>query len=104
MMVDNYVTQVFYCNDCNGNIKVKLNVSLNQGVKVRCPNCKREHPRTIKDGQIVDNYSRDGAEIICPPMSCYSKKSFIPAHSRNGIPMNSDMIERWVEQSERERL
>lgn len=90
------VWQEFYCNDCDGYIRVKLNMAINHAVKVKCPNCGREHPRGIKDGQIVDDYRREGAEVITPTASAYSKEPFtkhILKHARDGAVIeNKDQI------------
>ena len=106
-MSDDAVTQMFYCNDCNGYIKVKLNMGLNYSVRVKCPECGREHPRTIENGMIVNDYSSNGGEVICPPKSCYSKESFtdkIKTNARDGVRMNETFWkERWLEKAERER-
>lgn len=105
------VWQEFYCNDCHGYILVKLNMALNHSVEVKCPNCGRKHPRTIRNGVIAEDVARGTPEEICPPKSAYSKEPFskgIRPHSRTGNVINgendvrdpaSDAIikERWFE-------
>ena len=72
------VTQEFYCNDCQGYFRAKLNMAINMKVLVCCPNCCRQHPRWIENGEIKDNYSRtmsgNPTDEIIIPMSAYSKK------------------------------
>jgi len=70
------VWQEFYCNDCDGYIRIKLNMSLNFEIEVVCPECGRKHPRVIKDGQIFEKGSRfaEYREEICPPKSAYHKE------------------------------
>lgn len=84
------ITQEFYCNDCDGYFRVKLNMALNRRVEIVCPNCKHHHPRGIKDGRIVEAYSpRDAStEEICPPKSAYSKESIaikMMKNARDGV-------------------
>lgn len=43
----------FYCNDCFGWFLVNLNIHKRGDVVVVCPNCCREHPRTIRDGKVL---------------------------------------------------
>ena len=95
------VFQEFYCNDCFGYILVTLNIDLNHTVKVVCPQCGRQHPRTIRDGRIYDEGSGGGpVEEICPTKSAYSKeprtKKMTNSSSRNGevIKSASDISER----------
>lgn len=69
------VWQEFYCNDCDGYIDVKINISINQDVLVKCPNCGREHPRTIKNGVIYERgqYESRYCEKITPVKAAYHK-------------------------------
>jgi hypothetical protein len=78
------VWQEFYCGNCGGYFRVKLNMALNIIVDVCCPGwlgedttkpCLHKHRRCIKDGRIEEN-GRDGQfkEEICPPRSAYSKE------------------------------
>ena len=96
---DTEIFQEFYCNDCNGYIRLWLpSVLKKKSIVVRCPNCDREHPRTIENGQVIDNYNSGGksAEEICPTMAAYSKKpiSTIGKHARDGnqIKNKSDLV------------
>jgi hypothetical protein len=68
--------QEFFCHRCDGYWIVRLNMAINQVVKMVCPNCKHGHPREIKDGVIVaDGHGRDkDVEEIVAPKSAYSKK------------------------------
>ncbi len=80
------VAQEFYCNDCDGYVRLKLNMALNQRVRVVCPNCGHQHPRELRDGVIYECYHSADAETICPPKSSYSKTSLLaPKHSREGV-------------------
>jgi hypothetical protein len=74
--MDNKVWQEFYCGECQGYFRVKLNMALTIGVEIVCPKCKHKHHRFIKDGVIYENgRSEHGAkEEICPPLSAYSKE------------------------------
>lgn len=92
------IWQEFYCNDCHGFIRIKLNVSINTAVKICCPNpkCDRHtdgHPRTIKGGMIVSDRADGPAEEICPPLSAYSKKSISATdYSRVGVELKPEAL------------
>lgn len=120
-MASGRVWQEFYCNDCNGYFRVRLNMSLNIRVKMKCPNCGREHPRCIVNGLIKEyapEISSSYTEEIIVPKSAYSKepkhtKMLIghktgqgnPGEPRDGVEFKSQddivrdqiMRERWVE-------
>lgn len=105
-MSDEPVWQEFYCNDCDGYIRVRLNMAINAAVVVVCPKCNRKHPRIIKDGKIFDTYNAQDEryrEEICPTMSAYSKTPFsanIKAHARDGAVITAPrepMYDRWFE-------
>jgi DNA-directed RNA polymerase subunit RPC12/RpoP len=74
--MDNKVWQEFYCGECSGYFRVRLNMALTIGVEIVCPKCKHKHHRFIKDGVIYENgRGENGAkEEICPPLSAYSKE------------------------------
>lgn len=74
--MDNKVWQEFYCGECSGYFRVKLNMALTIGVEIVCPKCKHQHHRFIKNGIIYENgRTENGAkEEICPPLSSYSKE------------------------------
>lgn len=69
------IWQEFYCNDCDGYFRVKLNVAINMRVEMVCPNCGRKHPRSIRDGRIVEAGHEAVKEEILVPKSAYSKES-----------------------------
>lgn len=70
------VWQEFYCGECSGYFRVKLNMALNLGVEMVCPKCKHKHHRFIKGGVIYENgrNENEAKEEICPPLSSYSKE------------------------------
>lgn len=74
--MDNKIWQEFYCGECKGYFRVKLNMALTIGVEMVCPKCQHKHHRFIKEGVIYENgRSYNGAkEEICPPLSAYSKE------------------------------
>ena len=76
MSIDNKIWQEFYCGECQGYFRVKLNMALNIGVEMVCPNCKHRHHRYIKDGVIYEQGRNENApkDEICPPLSAYSKE------------------------------
>lgn len=82
----------FFCNDCDGFFTVNLNLELDGDFLFVCPSCGREHPRTVKSGElagdVIERIYNDGVgkrvtrnnrekvgERIIVPKSCYSKKS-----------------------------
>jgi hypothetical protein len=86
----------FECNDCRGFFFVNLNLWLEGDFRFVCPQCGREHPRTVKDGQLkgdpIERLYADGVgkrafrnnregygERIIVPKSAYSKKSRLKA-------------------------
>lgn len=93
------VWQEFYCNDCHGYIRLKLNMVLNYSVVVVCPNCDRKHPRVIKDGRIYEGGNGRTADEICPPKAAYSKEAFskhirVNARDAEVISSSQDVNER----------
>lgn len=92
------VWQEFYCNDCHGYIKCKINMHLNQTVVVVCPKCGRKHPRVIKNGHIVEDGYGNGSNTneICPTMSAYSKEPFtqkmrdLRYNARDGVKIEDE--------------
>jgi predicted metal-binding protein len=42
----------FECNDCNGFFTVNLNLSINGNFLFVCPQCGRQHPRSVEKGQM----------------------------------------------------
>jgi hypothetical protein len=71
------VLQEFYCGECDGYFRLKLNVSLNYEVEVQCPNpkCKHLHRRCVVDGQIYEQgrYKTDKRETLIASDATYSK-------------------------------
>jgi predicted Zn finger-like uncharacterized protein len=84
----------FECNDCQGFFRINLNLGVDGDFVVECPKCKRQHPRSIKKGEVVaatveariyrdgegKRIKRNGKEnmkldVISVPMSAYSKES-----------------------------
>ena len=119
--MENKIWQEFYCGECQGYFRVKLNIALNIGVEMVCPKCGHKHHRYIKNGVIYEN-GRDTntpKEEICPPLSAYSKEPLTEKMAaatakwnarRDGVkiegegdlnrrnPIADDMIkERWFE-------
>jgi len=86
------IWQEFYCNDCNGFIRVKLNMALNHGIQVVCPQCGRRHPRFIRDGVIVDGGGSAASEEICPPISAYSKEAWTKKLQNTNCARNGEVI------------
>lgn len=98
--MDDKIWQEFYCGECEGYFRVKLNVSLNRGVEMVCPNCGHKHHRYIKDGVIFEFGRNENSpkEEILPPKSAYSKepltarmaKSVRWEDRRNGSVINQE--------------
>lgn len=92
------IWQEFYCNDCDGYIRIKLNVEINRSVTICCPNpkCARHkdgHPRQIKNGEIVGDAYEKNAEEIMPPISAYSKESIVvPKHARAATKLTPEQL------------
>ena len=111
--MDEKIWQEFYCNDCAGYFRVKLNVALNIRVEMVCPNCGRKHPRSIKNGLIVEAGHDAICEEILVPKSAYSKESLhakMKGHERDGVMIEKEgdlnkrhpatdaiLRERWLE-------
>jgi hypothetical protein len=78
-----------------------------------CPNCGRKHPRSIKNGQIIEYGSEPFKEEILVPKSAYSKESLLSKMKRgerDGVIIGKDaelnlknpaaeaiLRERWLE-------
>lgn len=91
--MDDKIWQEFFCNDCNGHFRVKINMALNTRVNVVCPNCGRKHPRLIKDGRIEDSGYGEPTENIHTTKSSYSKDSIhkkMAKNARNGEVINEE--------------
>jgi hypothetical protein len=44
-----------YCHNCNGYFNADFDETVNGNHVVKCPNCKHEHCRVIKDGIVTDD-------------------------------------------------
>lgn len=91
------VWQEFYCGECQGYFRVRLNMALNMGVEMVCPKCKHKHHRYIKDGVIYEHgrESNSAREEICPPLSAYSKEPLTARmrdkkYARDGVKIESE--------------
>ena len=89
------IWQEFYCNDCCGYFRVKLNMAINCSVEMVCPGCGRKHPRRIEKGRIYEGGGGASKEEIRPPKSAYSKEPLskkMKGHEREGVVLNSNEI------------
>lgn len=79
------VWQEFYCGECSGYFRVKLNFNLNYEVEMVCPNCSHKHRRVIQNGQIYEKgrFSSEVKEEIMPPKSAYSKEPLTNKMAKN---------------------
>lgn len=70
-------TTEFYCHDCGGYIRVKLDKSLNGNHVVVCPKCGHEHCRVIENGKITSDRwdSRNPTYNYAASSSTYSATS-----------------------------
>jgi len=102
------IWQEFFCNDCSGYFRVKLNMALNCSVEMTCPECGRKHPRRIEKGIIYEGGGGTAREEIRPPKSAYSKKAIsnIKVHAREGVVLkdsekigNNILRESWLERN-----
>jgi len=100
------IWQEFYCNDCCGYFRVKLNMAINCSVEMTCPECGRKHPRRIEKGRIYEGGGGASKEEIRPPKSSYSKKpiSKIKTNARDGVVLkdsekigNNILRESWLD-------
>jgi len=102
-MIESKVWQEFYCNDCDGYIRLKLNVEICRPVRICCPNpsCARHkdgHPRVIQGGMIISDHGGGGkeSEEIMPPLSAYSKESINAPknikHTRVGVKLDPNQL------------
>ena len=88
------IWQEFFCNDCGGYFRVKLNMALNINVEVVCPECGRKHPRVVENGRIYEKGNSSGVvEEIHTTKSAYSKEPLhknIQPGARDGKVIESD--------------
>ena len=102
------VWQEFYCGECSGYFNVKLNMGLSHGVEVVCPNCKHEHHRFIKGGEIFEQgrSSNKPVEKILPPKSSYHKepitKKMIDAENKDRWSARRDGVKIEIHKDEPE--
>jgi hypothetical protein len=91
----------FECNDCNGFFRVNLNLEIEGDFLFVCPQCGREHPRTIRKGEMVgdpwDRFypqgegkriarnNKEKGERIMVPKSAYSKESLLRNVEKGGF-------------------
>lgn len=74
------IMQEFYCHECVGYFRVKLNIERDYGVEICCPSCGHLHHRVIEDGVIKENgtklkrHDNTPKEQIYPMKSSYSKE------------------------------
>ncbi|MHA1948256.1 MAG: hypothetical protein ACW99G_02670 [Candidatus Thorarchaeota archaeon] len=68
--------QEFYCGECSGYFRVKLNLDRDYVVWMVCPECGHKHKRAIDGGVIKENgrENSDPAEEIVVMKSAYSKE------------------------------
>lgn len=75
----------FYCHDCDGYIRVRLDMSLNGNHVVKCPKCGHEHCRVIKNGKVTGDRwdSRNGQtyHIQASSSSYYTTSMYATASS-----------------------
>jgi hypothetical protein len=93
------IWQEFYCGECDGYFRVRLNMAINMGVRMVCPNCKHEHHRFVENGVIYEKgrAAHDPKEKIYPPKSAYSKEPLTakmatatsPWKRRDGVKIES---------------
>ena len=82
----------FYCNDCFGWFLVNLNIHKRGDVAVICPNCDREHPRTIVDGEVLasNNWGfKDGDDNRYKSNHLMINRTDINRNAERIIPMKS---------------
>jgi len=116
--LDDMVIQVFYCHRCNPPIymKVKFNAKLaNRRVAIICPYCGWKHPRTIRNGVVVDDRNGpDLDEIYVMKSACSTKNPLdgikqIPHGQKDGVTIERSAFtdqflkERWLEKAASER-
>jgi len=92
------LVQEIYCNDCSGYFRVILNTALNIAVKIKCPNCEREHERHIIDGKVYDKFMKTvnwkDVDVIIPMKSTYSKEAVFKKsypNMRDGMPFGDPL-------------
>lgn len=99
-------TQEFYCGACDGYFLAHVNRAINHEIIVRCPNCRHEHRRVVKEGTIYEDgrYSSDVKETLITTQATYSKESRTEMKCmRGGNPLTPEQRLRWLEVAERER-
>ena len=101
------IWQEFYCGECNGYIRIKLNMQLNCEIEFVCPGksgkCGHKHRRVIRDGIIRENgrFANEPKFELVPTQSAYSKEPWTSQmkkaaeknhHSgrREGVPITKE--------------
>lgn len=103
------IFQEFYCGECRGYIRVRLNMNYDRIVEIICPNCKHQHKRCIVKGVILENGRENGSikEEVVPPISAYHKEAITSKmkdntfYKRDGViiddPGQGFLRDRWLE-------
>ena len=79
-MLDDKITEEFYCTKsgggCGGYILVRLNPNINGIAEMVCPDCKHKHQRYIENGVIKEAGRTNGKPVqeIHPTKAAYSKE------------------------------
>lgn len=96
------IYQEFYCGECDGYFRCKINVKINHGVKMVCPNCSHEHHRYIKNGVIFEDGrgANSPIEEIMPPKSSYYKVPFTEKMKKTKYKRDGVIIEDLQERSD----
>lgn len=63
--------QELFCHNCGRYVQFPIDLSINGNHVLKCPNCKHEHCRVVRDGVITDDrWDRRNGPII--PIQSYS--------------------------------
>lgn len=81
----------FYCSECRGWFIVHLNVAIRGDYIIVCPNCNHEHPRIIRNGEMLEEATHEG---------CFTD----PDKNRYKSKKRSVCRGREIEHSKRERI
>ena len=75
------VWQEFYCGECVGYVRIKINMQLNCEIFFECPNCGHKHQRVIRNGVILEKgrFKDDPVFDLTPTKAAYSKKPWTAA-------------------------
>jgi uncharacterized protein YbaR (Trm112 family) len=63
--------QELYCHGCGNYVQFNIDLSLNGNHVLKCPKCKHEHCRVVKDGQITEDRwdSRNYTFMVSGPIT-----------------------------------